>query len=72
MELVPLSPTLYRYEVTHEFYPSLIGEKTTAYMASVIDKVPDSVTIDYVFNEIKPWRIVMGMRTSVGGSHHGP
>ncbi|WP_276787299.1 hypothetical protein [Paraprevotella xylaniphila] len=55
VELVPLSPTLYRYEVTHEFYPSLIGEKTTAYMASVIDKVPDSVTIDYVFNEIKPW-----------------
>lgn len=55
VELVPLSPTVYRYEVTHEFYPSLIGEKTTAYMASVIDKVPDSVTIDYVFNEIKPW-----------------
>lgn len=51
IELRPLSPKAYRYVVASTFEYTLLPEAYTRYMASVIDKVPDDVTIDCEFKD---------------------
>lgn len=48
----PLSPVSYRYECTAVFgEPSVLPGGQTEYYVSIIDKIPDGVSIDFVMDE---------------------